>query len=37
LDVDVKIRKWVNESALGISLVNYFFFTSGASEDRKML
>lgn len=37
LDVDVKIRKWVNESAFGISLVNYFFFTSGASEERKML
>jgi hypothetical protein len=29
LDVNVKIRKGVNESAVGISLVNYFFFTSG--------
>lgn len=37
LNVDVKIRKWVNEPAVGISLVNYFFFTSGASEERKML
>lgn len=36
LNVDVKIRKWVNEPAVGISLVNYFFFTSGASEERKM-
>ena len=37
LNVDVKIHKGVNESAFGISLVNYFFFTSGAREERKML
>jgi hypothetical protein len=37
LNINVKIRKGVNEPALGISLVNYFFFTSGASEERKML